>query len=106
MKTITLLTAKTTTGASPSFTSEFEKWNHRGFISCGTTSSGTGSATIAVEVSNDNVNWAVAGNINLTLGVTNTCQLFDLAAGYTYARANVTALTGTGASVNVTCGVC
>lgn len=72
----------------------------------GSTSSGSGSATIPVEVSNDGVYWVVAGTFSLTLATTITTGTntdgFTINGGWQYIRARVTAISGTGAAVTVT----
>lgn len=74
-------------------------------LAWGTTSSGAGAATIAVEVSNDGTNWVVAGTIVLVLATTVTTGTntdgFTINAGWAYIRANVTAISGTDAAVTV-----
>lgn len=102
-----LLTGKTTTGAGRAFTltGEGSVVANRTFHASGTTSSGSGAATINVEVSNDNSNWLVLGTITLTLGTTSTSDAFASTAAWVYARGNVTAISGTGASVNLIMGV-
>lgn len=74
------------------------------FQAAGTTSSGVGAATINIEVSNDETNWLVAGTINLTLGTTSTSDGFAMNASWPFARANVTAISGTGAAVSAWAG--
>lgn len=98
-----LLNAATATGAGApvsrsqgSITSVFA-W--------GTTSSGAGAATVNVEVSNDGAYWVVAGTFSLTLATTVTTGTntdgFNINASWKYIRANVTAISGTGAAVTV-----
>lgn len=71
----------------------------------GSVSAGTGSATIAVEVSNDDTNWLHAGNITLTLGASITGDGFPLLAPWQFLRGKVTSISGTGARVSLTAGV-
>lgn len=71
------------------------------FQASGTTTAGSGAATIAIQVSNDASNWITAGTITLTLGTSATTDGFALAAKWKHSRANVTALSGTGAAVSV-----
>lgn len=72
----------------------------------GTTTNGAGSATINIEVSNEGNQWVVAGTISLTLATTVTTTTntggFTINAGWKFVRANVTAISGTGAAVTVT----
>lgn len=98
-----LLDGATATGASyarPGRTGvkTFQAW--------GTTSSGTGSATIAVQGSNDQGQavWDTIGTITLTLGTAATSDSFTSDDRYAVLRGNVTAISGTGASVSLTMG--
>lgn len=67
---------------------------------------GTGavSATIAIDVSNDNTYWVNAGTITLS-GTTSATDGFTTDAPWKYIRARVTAISGTGATVKVLMGV-
>lgn len=70
----------------------------------GTTSSGTGSAIIQIQVSNNGTTWQTAGTINLNLKNTRTSDTFtmdDSWSSWTYLRANLASISGTGASVYV-----
>lgn len=62
---------------------------------------GTGvrSATVDIECSNDTTHWLVLGT--LTLSDTATSDGFASAAPWAFVRANVTAISGTGAAVTV-----
>lgn len=71
------------------------------FQASGTTSAGAGAATIVIQVSNDDDNWITAGTITLTLGTSATSDGFAFAGNWDKARANVTAISGTGAAVLV-----
>lgn len=71
----------------------------------GTTSTGSGAATIAIEVTLDGSNWITAGTINLTLGTSSTTDGFSIDAPWGAIRANVTALSGTDATVYVKLGL-
>lgn len=76
------------------------------FYGKGNTSSGSGAATISIEVCNDgNGPWLSAGTISLTLGTTETADGFVMSFAWEYYRANVTAISGTGAEVTVIMGV-
>lgn len=69
----------------------------------GTTTAGTGSAIIEIQVSNNNSTWQTAGTINLNLGPTQTSEKFEMDAswlGWLYVRAKVASISGTGASVS------
>lgn len=70
--------------------------------------SGTGAvtATVVIDVSNDNINWldTVMGTITLS-GTTSDSDGFTTNAPWKYVRARVTAISGTGATVQVYTGV-
>lgn len=70
----------------------------------GNTTSGTGTASIDIQVSNNGDNWLTLSTISLTLGTTVTTDGFANTAPWGYFRANVTTLTGTGAKVTVIFG--
>lgn len=106
-----LLDAVTATGVSES------KQLRNGLIAetfhaYGTTSTGTGSATIVIEVSNDAspvaaaaaAGWITAGTITLTLGTTRTDDGFSMSAKWRNVRARLSALSGTDATVTVQMG--
>lgn len=69
------------------------------------TVSGTGAvtATVVIQASNDptNLGWLTLGTITLS-GTTTATDGFATQAGWAYYRANVTAISGTSASVDVT----
>jgi len=99
----TLLSAATTTGASTKVGVEAPL---RAYYANGTTSAGSGSATIKIEGTNVTAptlddEWVTLGTITLTLGTTVTADGFVSQAPWRWIRANVTAISGTGASVNV-----
>lgn len=74
------------------------------FQANGTTSAGVGAATILVEVSNNDINWLTAGTITLTLGTVSTSDGFVLDAKWTYIRGNVSAISGTNATISLNMG--
>ena len=81
--------------------------HYMSFYADGTTSAGSGSAVIDIEVSNvdspsssDSTEWKIAGTITLTLGTTKTNDVFTLNAPYQWFRARLVSISGTGASVN------
>lgn len=96
-----LLTSATATGAGTA--NQLNK-NSKTFQASGATASGAGSATIAIEGSNDGSSWDVIGTIVLTLATTSSSNSFTSHDRYNRHRANVTAISGTGASVSVTAG--
>lgn len=67
----------------------------------GTTSSGTGAASVVIEVSNNNSTWVTMDTIGLTLGTTQTSDGSVYSAPWLYVRANVASISGTGAKVSV-----
>jgi len=79
--------------------------DNRTFQAAGTTSSGAGTASINVEVSNNNADWIVAATIGLTLGTTSTSDGFVTSANWTYVRGRVTSISGTGATVTLYMGL-
>lgn len=107
MKTVTLLATALVTGAGAAFQSMTDK-DRRIMANQGyqATVEGTGSvsATVLIEVSNDKVSWVTAQTFSLT-GTTKNSQIAALVAPYQYRRANVTAISGTGAAVTVTMAV-
>jgi len=65
---------------------------------------GTVTATVLIEVSNNGTDFILAGTITLS-GTASANDGFAIAAPWAYARARLTAITGTGATVNVNMGV-
>ena len=65
------------------------------------TGSGSVSATIAIEVSNDGDNWITQSTITLS-GTDSDTDGMALNAPWPYVRSNITAISGTDASVTVT----
>jgi len=101
-----LLNAVIVTGASPHRTLN---GTYHTFQSHGTTSAGAGAATIKIQVSNvstptEDGHWIEAGDVSLTLGTTRTASGFALNAAWRWVRANVTAISGTNATVSVLIG--
>lgn len=96
----TMLSAQTATGTSDVLDLWGTKW---AFQAYGSTSASTGSATILIQVSNVNTDAAfiTMGTITLTLGTTVTADGFASDAPWRFVRAKVSAISGTGASVNV-----
>lgn len=97
-----LLSAATATGAGDACRLQCDKAT---FQADGTTSSGAGAATIVVEVSNNGSNWLTAGTITLTLSTTSSSDGFALDAPWVWVRGRVSAISGTGASVNLRAGI-
>lgn len=94
----------TTTGALPRI---YKDSPYATFQAYGTTTGGTGAATIKIQGSNvDDPNAYVdLGTISLTLGTTLTADGLATTAPWKFVRANITALSGTGANVQVLMGV-
>lgn len=66
---------------------------------------GTGAvgATVVIQVSNDGVTPATLTTLTLS-GTTSATLIFDTPAPYAYIGANITAISGTGATVDVYTG--
>ena len=94
----TLLNAVTATGAGLPTT--ISNTSGVTFQASGTTTAGAGAATVVIQVSNDGLVWLTLGTITLTLGTTIAGDGFAADAPWGMARANVTAISGTGASVS------
>ena len=77
------------------------------FQAYGATTASTGSAVVVIQGSNinDANAFITLGTISLVLGTTITADGFSTTAPWKYVRANVTTISGTGASVNVLMGV-
>ena len=73
----------------------------------GTTTAGAGAAVVTIQGSNitDANSFVNLGTIALTLGTTLVADGFATTASWKYVRANVTAISGTGATVQVVMGV-
>lgn len=69
------------------------------------TVAGTGAvtATVVIEVSNDGTNWLTLGTISLS-GTTTASDGFASSARWHWVRSKVTAISGTGATVNTLIG--
>lgn len=107
MKATVLIAAATTTGAGNTF--EAVTGRDRNIIpnqSYVASIAGTGavSATVLIEVSNDKTLWITAATYSLS-GTTSDVDGSAIVAPYLYKRANVTAISGTGATVKVVMGV-
>lgn len=82
------------------------------FSAQGVTGSGSGAATIIIEVTNvkapsataGDADWHTAGTITLTLGTTKTSDGFNIDANWMWARYRVSAISGTGASLIINMG--
>lgn len=76
----------------------------RTFQATGFTTSGAGSATIKIQGSLNETEWVDIGTITLTLATTVSTDGFATDAPWKHIRANLTAITGTGAEVTVWMG--
>ena len=101
--TQTLLSAATGTGAGTSYAAPADK-KSRTYIAS-VAGSGSVSATVLIEVSNDNVIWATRATI--TIGGTGSASdlSVDDPSPFPFVRANVTAISGSGAAVTVSVSV-
>ena len=93
----------TTTGAGSAVPAQA---GFQSVIAHGTTTAGAGAATINIEVCHDPTAgaWIVAGTLTITLETTVSAGAHDgmsLISGWRYIRANITAISGTGAAVTV-----
>jgi hypothetical protein len=70
----------------------------------GSTTAGTGTAVLSIEGSNAQASWNTVGTSTLTLGTVTTSSGFDSGDRWTWLRAVVTTISGTGASVSITAG--
>jgi hypothetical protein len=100
-----LLNAATTTGAGAAWqerdTTPKYTYGYHSFQAVGSTTASTGAATVLIQVSEDGTNFLTLGTITLVLGTSATNDGFAVANSWQYYRANVTAISGTGASVTV-----
>lgn len=96
-----LLNAATATGAGNAIGGVNGAKTYQAY---GATSSGSGSATIVVQGSNNGANWDTIGTITLTLTTTTASDSFASEDRYGQVRMNVTAISGTGASVSGSVG--
>lgn len=108
MSSVQILSSATATGAGEKHS---PRCVNRTFQGMGTTGSGSGSASIVIEASDKdapvegtNVDWTTLGTITLTLGTTQTNDGFVSYASWRWIRARVSAISGTGASVNAYLG--
>ncbi len=96
-----MLDAVIVTGASAAFVPVS---NLRTFQAAGTTSAGAGAATVVISGSNDGVNFITIGTITLVLATSSSSDGFASDAAWKYVNANVTAISGTNATVTVYLG--
>ena len=103
IRTLNLLPAATGTGSGTAF-GPFDSASMT-FQAAGTVSTSTGAATVKIQVSNDGSNWIDLGTITLTLATSASSDGLAAFAAWANVRANVTAISGTAATVTVTCAV-
>lgn len=96
---IPLLTDRITTGAS----SAAEAPGPGATVQATVTGTGAVTATVVIQVGNISGSWLDLGTLSLS-GTTSATQGLALDAHWVYIRANVTTLTGTGATLNVVMG--
>lgn len=101
-----MLNGATSTGAGSAIDPDVAKQTFQAY---GSTTAGSGAATIKIEANNVSLSaadalWITIGTITLTLGTTITTDGFVIDAPWGFIRANVTAISGTGASVTVYSG--
>lgn len=102
IRTTALLSGATATGAGAGKSGVAAVKTYQ---ATGAVSSGTGSATVAVQgTNNGGVTYDQIGTITLTLGTASTSESFTSDDRYQQVRGNVTAISGTGASVSLTMG--
>ncbi len=97
-----LLTAATTTATGDSK----EIWHtNRTFEAYGTTSAGSGAASVVIEVRNaEDADWKTLATISLTLGTAVLGDGLATTAAWRYCRARIASISGTGASVSANVG--
>lgn len=103
---VALLNSVTATGAGEGH-SPYEI--HKTFQAVGSTSSGSGAADIDVEVSDidspsSDEDWMAIGTISLTLSTTQATDVIATKGTWKWVRGNVTAISGTGATVTLMLG--
>lgn len=99
-----LLDAVTSTGAGSAYELDGRAHNHEKQTYQGVVvGTGAVSATVLIQVSNDETNWLTLGTITLS-GTTSATDGFAADAAWVYRRANCTAISGTGATLTVTMG--
>lgn len=92
----TLLNAVTSTGAGASVQPSLPQRTFEAVVA------GTGAvtATVLIQVSNDDTNWLTQSTITLS-GTTSAADGVALEAPWAYVRGNVSAITGTSAAVTL-----
>jgi len=93
-----MLNAATATGPGPAFEirGTNQLYANRSFQAVGVMSSSTGTTSVAIEVSNDGINYITLGTITLSLTTSASSDAFYVQTVYEYYRANVTQITTNG----------
>jgi len=99
VKTINVFTNRTTTGTSEII----QPWGTRRTIEATVTGTGAVSATVVVQISNDETNWLTLTTLTLS-GTTTAFDGAAMDAAWRYMRVNLSAISGTGAAVTVIVG--
>jgi hypothetical protein len=99
----TMLSAVTVTGAGSSVLPPYS--GTKQFQAVGATTAGAGSVSVAVQCSLDGTNYDTIGTITLTLSTTPASNNFNSNDRCRLVRGNVTAISGTGASVSLYLGM-
>lgn len=100
-----LCSAATTTGAKTAVQIKCQPPQmKKTIVAYGTTSAGSGSATVLVQGSLEGTHYVDLGTISLTLGTTETAGKVENEFPYEYLRVNISALSGTNASVTADVG--
>ena len=99
---VQILTGSTTTETSESHAL---RGANMMFTADGSTSAGAGAASIVIEGHCGGEVWATIDTLSLTLGTAATVDFGSTMLPWTYVRARVASISGTGASVNVFLGV-
>lgn len=76
----------------------------KSFQLVGATATGAGTASILVQLSNDDTNWITVDTLALTLGATSTSDSHSMDAPWKYVRGVVNSITGTGATISLYSG--
>lgn len=101
-QTAVILSGATATGAG---TAVVLPARTKTYQAAGTTTAGSGSATVQVQCTLDGSNWDVLGTITLTLSTTSSSNSFASDDRCAQHRVNVSAISGTGAAVTVKAGM-
>lgn len=99
----TLLNAVTVTGAGPVRYLASSPGDANRTYQATVTGSGTVSATVVIQASDDGVGWVTLGTITLS-GTSPQTDGFASTAPWIEVRGDVTAISGTGAAVTLTMG--